>query len=164
MLRDAVPDFPGEIESAAVALEHVHDPQALFVVIEAARHQFVEHAFSGMAKRRVAEIVAKRDGLGELLVQAQNLGNSAGDLRHLEGVREPRPIVVTGGREEDLRLVLEPAKGLGVDDAIPIALERRANAVLGLGTLAAPAGSAVSGLRCKLRSFAGFELFADDHG
>jgi hypothetical protein len=36
------------------------------------------------------------------------------------------------GSEEDLRLVLQPPKGLGVNDAIPIVLKRRPHIVFGL--------------------------------
>ena len=47
------------------------------------------------------------------------------NLRHLERVRQPRAVVIAGRREEHLRLVLQPAERLAVDDAIAIALERR---------------------------------------
>ena len=53
----------------AVVLEHIDDAQALLVMIEATRHQRVDHALAGVAKRRVAEVVAERDRFGELLVQ-----------------------------------------------------------------------------------------------
>ena len=85
-----------------------------------------------MAERRVAEIVAERDGLGQLLVQVQHLRDRARDLRDLERVRQPRAVVIARRREEHLRLVLEAAERLGVDDAIAIALERRADVVFGL--------------------------------
>ena len=107
----------------AVALEHVDDAQALLVVVEPARHELAQDALAGVAERRVAEVVAERDGLGQLFVQAQHLGDGPRDLRHLEGVGEPRPVVVAGRREEDLRLVLQPPERLAVDDAIAIALE-----------------------------------------
>src|SRR3954463_766483 len=85
-----------------------------------------------MAERRVSEIVAERNGFGELLVEAQHLGDAARDLRDLEGVRQPGPIVVAGRREEDLRLVLEPPERLAVDDPIAVALERRPDRILPL--------------------------------
>ena len=37
--RDAVPDFPRQVEPFAVVLEHIDDAEALLVVIEPARHK-----------------------------------------------------------------------------------------------------------------------------
>ena len=129
VLRDAVADFPREVQAAAVVLEQVDDAQALLVVVEAAGHQLIDDPLAGVAERRVPEIVAERDRFGELLVQPQHLGDRAGDLRHLERVRQPRAVVVAGRREEHLRLVLEPAERLAVDDAIAVALKRRPDVV-----------------------------------
>ena len=112
MLGDAVAHFPREIQAAAVVLEHVHDAQALLVVVEPARHELVEHALAGVAERRVPEVVAERDRLGQLLVQVQHFRDGARDLRDLERVRQPRAVVIAGRREEHLRLVLQPAERL----------------------------------------------------
>jgi hypothetical protein len=65
------------------------------------------------------EIVSKRDRFGE----PRSWRTFAIVLAICDlGVREPGPIVIAGRGEEDLRLVLQPAKRLAVDDAIPIAL------------------------------------------
>ena len=45
----------------------------------------------------------------------------AGDLRHLQRVGQPRGPVVALRREEALRLVLHPAEGLAVQDAVAVA-------------------------------------------
>ncbi len=111
----------------AVVLEHVDDAQALLVVIEPARHQAAQHPLAGVPERRVAQVVTERDRFGQLFVQPQHLRDRARDLRDFERVRQPRAIVIAGRREEHLRLVLEPTERLGVDDAIAIALEGRAN-------------------------------------
>ncbi len=116
----------------AVVLEHVDDAQALLVVTEAARHQRVEHAFAGVPERRVPEVVPERDRFGELLVQAQHLGDGARDLRDLERVRQAGAVVIAGRRKEHLRLVLQPAERLAVDDAVAVVLERRAHVVFRL--------------------------------
>ncbi len=96
MLRDAVAHFPREVQAAAVVLQQIDDAQALLVVVEAARHQRVDHPLAGVSERRVAEIVAERDRLGQLLVQVQHLRDGARDLRDLERVRQPRPVVIAG--------------------------------------------------------------------
>ena len=71
----------------------------------------------------------------------------ARNLRHLERVREARAVVIAGRREEDLRLVLQPAERLAVDDAIAIALERRPDVVFRLRTQAAARIGALGRLR-----------------
>ena len=118
-------------------------------------------ALAGMAERRVPEVVAERDGFGELLVQAQHLGDRARDLRHLERVREPRAVVIAGRREEDLRLVLEPPEGLAVDDAIAIALERRPDVVFAFRPQAAARVGALRRLRREDLALARLELLAE---
>src|SRR5205085_10854752 len=99
--------------------------EALLVMAEAAGDERVEDALAGVAEWRVAEVVTQRNGLGQLFVQPQHLRNRARDLRDLQRVRQARPIVVAGGRKEDLRLVFQPAERLAVNDAIAIVLIRR---------------------------------------
>ena len=111
------------LRPGAAVLEDVDDAQALLVVIEPARYELVDDPLPGMPERRVAQVVPERDGFGQFLVEPQDLGDAPGDLRHLERVREPCPVVVAGGREKHLRLVLETPERLAVDDAIPVALK-----------------------------------------
>ena len=86
--------------------------------------------------------MAQRDRLGQRLVQAQRGGQRARDLRDLERVRQARDEVVALGVDEDLRLVLQPAERLGVEDAVAVALERGAELVGLLGPGSAAAGVA----------------------
>ena len=57
------------LSPCAVVLEDVDDAKALLVVVEAAGDEVVEDALAGVAEGRVSEIVAERDGLGQLLVE-----------------------------------------------------------------------------------------------
>src|SRR5436305_4732292 len=136
MFENAVADFDGEIQSAAVVFEHFDDAHRLAVVIEAALHQFVQRRFAGMAKCGVAEVVTESDGLGEHFVEAQRLRNRARDLRYLEHMRQSRAVVIALGCEKDLRLVLQPAKRFAMNDAVAVALIRRPDVVLGLLAIA----------------------------
>ena len=97
--------------------------------------QLVERLLPGVPERRVADVVADRDRLGEILVQAQRPRDAARDARRLERVREPRAEVVALGIDEDLRLVAQTAERLRVDDPVAVALERRPQAALLLGSL-----------------------------
>src|SRR5262245_66146942 len=88
-----------------------------------------------------------RDRLGQRLLQPQDLRDRARDLRDLERVGQPRPVVIAGRREEDLRLVLETAERFAVNDAIAVALERGPDIVFALG----PEPAARRGAVCRLR-------------
>ena len=89
-----------------------------------------------MAKRRVSQVVPQRNRLGQLLVQVQDFGDRAGDLRDLERVRQTSAIVIAGRRKEHLGLVLQPAEGLAVYHAVAIALEGGPDLVFRLRALA----------------------------
>jgi hypothetical protein len=164
-MGDAVAHFPREVQALTIVLQHVDDPQALLVVIEAAWYQFVQHALAGVAERRVAQIVAQRDGFGELLVELQHLGDRPGDLRYLQRVGETSAIVITRGSEEHLCLVLQPPERFAVHDAVPIVLERRTHIVLGLLTLPAARFGALGRLRrqiCRSRASRCLRMLAMD--
>ena len=78
----------------------------------------------------MAQVVAQGDGLGQVLVEEQGPGHGAGDPAHLQGVGHPGPVVVPLRLEEDLRLVLQAAEGLGIDDPVHIPLEGGADVAL----------------------------------
>ena len=83
VVEDAVARLHGEVEAAAVALEHLDDAQRLLVVAEAAPEvlgeRLVERLLAGVPERRVAEVVAERDRLGQVLVQPQRPRDRARD-------------------------------------------------------------------------------------
>ena len=81
----------------------------------------------------MAEVVRERQRLRKILVEPERAGDRAGDLRHLERMGQARAEMVALVVDEDLRLVLQPAKGVGMDDAVAVALERRAKRVFRLG-------------------------------
>ena len=69
------------------------------------------------------EIVPERDRLGQIFVEREAARNGARDLRNVDGVREPRAEMVAFGRKKDLRLVFQAQKGLGINEAVAVALE-----------------------------------------
>ena len=99
-----------------------------------------------MAERRMAEVMGERAGLGEILVEAERARQRARDLGDLQGVGEPRAIVVALVVDEHLRLVGEPAEGGGMDDAIAIAAEIAARGAGRLGMEPAPARRGIGGI------------------
>ncbi len=134
VVQDAVPDLVRQIQPAAVALQVLDDTQRVLVVAEPTPRRGLERVgqrlLAGVAERRVSEVVAERDRLGQVLVQLQRARHRARDPDHLERVGQPRAVVVALRRDEDLRLVLEAPERLGVDDAVAVALERRAQRAL----------------------------------
>jgi hypothetical protein len=162
---DAVADLIGEVEPLPVLFEHLHHAQALLGMVEAGLRvelavDRVEGGLADVAEGGVAEIVAQRDRLGEVLVEAQGAADGAGDLGDLEGVGETGAIVVGVRGDEDLGLVGEAAEGLAVDDAIAVALEGGADGAGGLGAVAAAAAGAPRGEGGERLVFELFALFA----
>src|SRR5436190_1891166 len=66
------------------------------------------------------------DRFGEDFVEAVGLGERASELRHFEHVCEARAVVIALRREKGLRVVLEAAECLAMNDAVAVALIRRA--------------------------------------
>ena len=122
--------FPDEIEPVEIgiaALELGHDAQRLRIVVEAAegRHAGFEDVFARMSERRVAEIVGERQSLGQIVVEPERAGERAGDLGHLDRMRQPGPVMIALVRHEDLRLVGEAPECGRMDDTVAVALEFR---------------------------------------
>src|SRR5690606_36479612 len=104
------------------------DAQRVGVVVEAAEilHRGVQRRLARVAERRMAEIVGQRQRLRQVLVQPQRTGEAARDLGYLQAVGQARAVMIALMRDEDLGLLLQPAEGGGMDDAVAVALERRA--------------------------------------
>ena len=109
VVHDAVAHLPREVEPGTVVLEVLDDAQRLLVVAERPPEEGRERLLAEVAEGRVAQVVAERDGLGEVLVEAQGARARAGDLRDVERMGEPHTVVVALGRQEHLGLVLAAA-------------------------------------------------------
>ena len=95
-----------EVQPPPVALEYVHDAQALLIVLEAAGIYAVERPLPCVAEGRMPQIVAQRDGLRQILVQLQRPRHGAGKAADLQRVRESGAVMVALGLQKDLSLVL----------------------------------------------------------
>ncbi len=67
--------------------------------------------------------MGERQGLGEVLVEAERAGDGTGDLRDFEAVGEARAVMVALVIDENLCLVLQAPERGRMDDAIAVALE-----------------------------------------
>jgi hypothetical protein len=128
VIEDPVQHLLGQIESPAIARQHLHHPQRVLVVPEphpVLLQLLVEHLLPDVPEGRVTEVVPQPDRLGQVLVQPKRPRHRPRDEARLERVGKPGPVVVPFRRHEHLRLVLEPPERLGVNDPVPVALERR---------------------------------------
>ena len=135
VLEDALTRLEAQVETVpgrVALLQMVHHAQALQVVLEAApfaarpAHAVVERILPSMAEGGVAEVVRQRDGLDQVFIEGQRAGNRAAELRHFQRMGQAGAEQVALVIEEDLRLVDQAAKRGGVNDAVTVALERRA--------------------------------------
>jgi hypothetical protein len=108
--------FPAEVEAIEIGigcLESGDDSDGLRIVVEAAGigERGVEGVFTGVAERRVTEIVGEAQSFGEILVEAKGPRHGAADLRDLQAMGQPHAVMVAIGRHEDLRLVSKASEG-----------------------------------------------------
>ena len=152
MLDQALQRLPGEVEAVEIgvaALQRGDQAQRLRIVVEAAEllGAGIERALAGMAEGRMAEIVGKRGGLRQVLVEAERAGERAGDLHHFERMGEPRAVMVALVVDEDLRFVRQPAEGGGMDDPVAIPAEVVARGACRLRIAPAAARRRIGGVR-----------------
>ena len=145
MFDDPLADFEAQVQSGkprVALLEALHDPQRVQIVVEAlaeALHFAVQRLLAGMGERRMPDIVRQRQRLGQILVQLQDVGQRARDLRDFDGVGQAVAEMVGQPGREDLGLGLQPAEGTGMNHAVAVALESVAVRVLGFGISPPPA-------------------------
>ena len=118
--------FPGEIEAVEIGIavfEPGHQPERMGVVIEAANigGGLVQCLLAGMAERGVTQIMGQRDGLGQIFIHLEAARQAARQLRHFQGMSQPGAVIIAFMFHKHLGLVLEAAKGAGMDDAVAVA-------------------------------------------
>lgn len=97
-------------------------------------HEAVQGTFSGVAERRVTEVVGEAGGFDEVGVDEMVRGeegagafqfraDAAADLGDLDGVGQSGAVEVVFAGEEDLGFALEPAEGRCMDDAVAVDFE-----------------------------------------
>ena len=149
---DAVADGVGQVEVLVAAVrgrqpfERVDHAQRVLLVPEFAQFvllaEGVQHRFAAVSEGRVAEVVAHRDGLGQLGVQPHEAGDGAAYRNHMVDMFDARADAVVVRMEKDLRLRFEAGVGERVQDAAGVAVEFAADFVrlAAVGALARDAG------------------------
>jgi hypothetical protein len=83
----------------------------------------IQDILTHMTERGMTQVMTQGDGFSQILIEIQGTAYSASYLRDLKGVGEPCYIMVSLRSNENLRLVLEAAKSLGMDNAVSVTLE-----------------------------------------
>ena len=122
MIADPIAHFPGQVQSPSIFLPSFHHPDALLLVGKSIRTDPVQHILPGMTERRVAQIMTQSNGLRQFFIQPQRLCYGPGYLGHLQGVGQPRPVMIPLRSQKNLRLMLHPSKCLAVYDPVPVPL------------------------------------------
>ena len=127
MLQYSFAGFEGEIQAIELSiplLEHVHDAQALQIVLEAAvrLHARVERILSRMTEGCVSEIMRERDRFSQVLVEMEPARYRAANLRDFKAVRQAGSKEIAFVIDEDLGLVDQAPERGAVHDAIAVAL------------------------------------------
>ena len=110
VIQDPIPHLPGQVQAFSFFFQDFHNTDTLFCVTEPTGMHHIERVFPGMTKRCVPEIVAERNGFGQIFIQIQCPRNRTGDLGHLERVRQAGTVMVALRSEKHLRFVCHSAK------------------------------------------------------
>ena len=82
--------------------------------------------FPRVSEGSMSDVVSESDRLGQIGIQAQPRRDGTRDLRDLQSVRQTRPVMISLGRDKDLRLMLQATERFAVYDTISVPLKLRA--------------------------------------
>jgi hypothetical protein len=155
VLNQSLKSFPCKVEAIKIGIfpfQLGDDAKRLCVVIEAAKggHELVELTLTGMAKRRVAEIMGQGQGFGEIFIETQRACSGPPNLGNFDGMGKPGPVVIALVINENLGLVLQAPKGGGMNDAVPVTLERGPWRALGFSKQPSPALLRFGRIACRV--------------
>ena len=129
VIHNPVPHLIGQIQALSVLFQHIHDAEALLIVLEMAVY-LCQRLLSHMTEGRMSQVMAETDGFHQVLIETERPGHGPPDLGDLQGVGHARPVMVAHGRDIDLRLVFQPPESIAVQNPVPVPLEIHAERVL----------------------------------
>src|SRR5919201_1709869 len=94
VLDDSFANFKRQIqaaESCIAQLEIFNNAQGMQIVVKRvalSAHGDIKRLFASVTEWRMSDVVYQSKRLHQVDVQAEHTGNSAGDLRHFDGMRE----------------------------------------------------------------------------
>ena len=111
---DAVLNFICKVQTLAVVFDIINNSHALEVVLKTVGTNLIEDIFPRMTERRVPQIVPQSNSLRQILIQAESTGNRPCYLGDLKRVGKTCPVVISHGRKENLRFLLQPSERIAV--------------------------------------------------
>jgi hypothetical protein len=112
-----------------------------------ATEDIIERAFARMTKRRMSQVVAKRDRFGEILIEPKRAGDCPANAGNLKRVCQPRPVMVAFRLEKHLRFMLQAAKSVAMDYPVDVPLKTCPDFAFGFGSFPASGFSGKQSLR-----------------
>ena len=146
VVPDPVEGLLAEVETSE------RDVRAPDRVVESLGQEAPEGVLARMSGRPVPAVVTQGDRLRERHVETERARDRRRYLCNLEGVGQPRPLVVLR-EDEHLGLACEASEGSRVQDPVPVALEARPPLVRRFLVLAAARLRAISSLRGRGAAF-----------
>ena len=114
-----------------------------------------------VAEGRVADVVSQRNGLQEILVEAEVTADGAGDFGEKLNVKGPVAYMVVLDEIKDLGFVNIAGIGLGMEDAVGVYRKILTMAFLNALFKTAPNGLGTpGGIRCEVCFFLPIEFLA----
>ena len=95
------------IETGITAFKFRNDSKGMAIVIKAApgRHDALQGILPAVAEGRMAQIMGQRQRLGKVFIDGKGAGEAAGNLRHLQTVRQADPEMIAIGRHKYLSFI-----------------------------------------------------------
>ena len=106
-VQDSIPHLHRQIQSFSALFQLFHHAHTLPVMGEPSAAELVQSTLPRVAKGRMAQIVSQGNGLCQILIEAQGLRYRPGILGNLKRMSQPRPVVVSSGRQKYLSLMLQ---------------------------------------------------------
>ena len=163
MVQDPIPHLPAEVQASPIPLQDIHQAKALLIVLKPQGTDPVQGALTGMAERRVPQIMPQRDRLSQILIESEGLCDRSGVLRDLKRVGHPGPVVIAERSQKDLGLLLEPTEGLAVQDPVPVPLKSRPDVARCLLARTSPALGRETRPGCQDLLLSSLQFLADRH-
>ena len=105
MIKDPISHFFSEVHARAVLFQQINRAKALLMVLKSFGTDTVKRPLAGVSKWCVSQVMPKRDGLHQVLIETQCLSNCPGILQDFKRMSHSCPVVVSVRRQKYLRLV-----------------------------------------------------------
>ena len=122
VVEDPVPHLPGQIQPFPILLQDLHHTNALPEMSEPQRADFIQNPLPRVTEGCVSEVMPKRDGIAQIVIEPERLRDRPGKLGDLQRMCQTSTVMVAHRCNKDLRLMCQPAKRLAVQNPVAVSL------------------------------------------